>query len=108
MVKLMGSPTSYSKFTYQKGAKNTSLMDLLISKGIVGSHSFHKVFHSFSKVVPNEKTSITTEVAIIDNIKLIIQMGRHTPRMVLLDTGAQLVILGVQFAKKMSMLNFKL
>jgi hypothetical protein len=108
MVKLLGSPTSDSKFTYQKGAKNTSLMDLLLSKGIVGSHSFHKVFHSFPKVVPNEKTSITTGIAIVDNIKLIIQMGRHTPRVVLLDTSAQLVILGVQFAKKMGMLNSKL
>ncbi len=35
-------------------------------------------------------------------------MGRHTPKVVFLDTGAQLVILGVQFAKKMGMLNSKL
>jgi hypothetical protein len=46
MAKLMGSPTFDSTFTYQKGAKNTSLMDLLLSKGVVDSHSFHKVFHS--------------------------------------------------------------
>jgi hypothetical protein len=32
MVKLMGSPTSDSTFTYQKGAKNTSHVDLLPSK----------------------------------------------------------------------------
>jgi hypothetical protein len=35
-------------------------------------------------------------------------VGKHTPRVVLLDIGAQLVILGVQFAKKMGMLDFKL
>jgi hypothetical protein len=35
-------------------------------------------------------------------------VGGHTPGVVLLDTGAQLVILGVHFAKKMGMLNFKL
>ncbi len=33
MVKLVGSPTSNSTFTYQKKAKNTSLVDLLFSKG---------------------------------------------------------------------------
>jgi hypothetical protein len=42
-------------------------MDLLLSKGVVGSHSFHKVSQSFSKVVPSERTSIAIEVAIIDN-----------------------------------------
>jgi hypothetical protein len=35
-------------------------------------------------------------------------MGGHTPKVVLLDTCAQLVILGVQFTKKMGMLNSKL
>jgi hypothetical protein len=67
MVKLVGSPTSNSTFTYQKGIKNTSLVDLLFSKGVVYSHSLHKVSHSFSKVVPSERTSITTGVAIVDN-----------------------------------------
>ncbi len=47
MVKLVGSPTSNSTFTYQKGAKNTLLMDLLLSKGVVDNHSLHKVSHSF-------------------------------------------------------------
>jgi hypothetical protein len=55
MAKLVGSPTSNSTFTYQKGIKNTSLVDLLVNKSIVNSHSLHKVFHSFSKVVPSEK-----------------------------------------------------
>ncbi len=91
----MGSPTFDYTFTYQKGAKNTSLVDLLLSKGIVDSHSFHKVFHSFPKVVPSEKTSIATRVAIINNTELAIQVGGHTPRVVVLDTGAQLVLLGV-------------
>ncbi len=63
----MGSPTFNSTFTYQKGTKNTSLVDLLPNKGIVDSHSLHKVSHSFSKVVPSERTSITTRVAIFDN-----------------------------------------
>jgi len=59
-------------------------------------------------VVPSERTSITTGVAIIDNIESTIQVGGHTPKVVLLDTGAQPLILGVQFAKKMCMLDSKL
>jgi hypothetical protein len=47
-------------------------VDLLLSKGIVDSHSLYKVFHSFLKVVPSERTSIATEVAIVDNIELAI------------------------------------
>jgi len=108
MVKLMGSLTFDSTFTYQKGVKNSSLVDLLLSKGIVDNHSLHKISHSFSKVVPSERTSIATEVAIVNNIESTIEVGGHTPRVVLLDTCAQLVILGVQFAKKMGMLDFKL
>ncbi len=83
-------------------------MDLLFSKGIVDNHFFHKIFHSFLKVVLSERTSITIGIAIIDNTKSTIRVGGHTPRMVLLDTSAQLVILGVQFAKKMGMLDSKL
>ncbi|CAK9870118.1 unnamed protein product [Sphagnum jensenii] len=108
MAKLVGFPTFDSTFTYQKGVQNTSLVDLLFSKGVVDSHSLHKVSHSFSKVVPSERTSIATGVAIVDNTGLAIQVGGHTPRVVLLDTGAQPVILGVQFAKKMGMLDSKL
>jgi hypothetical protein len=108
MVKLVGSPTSNSTFTYQKGAKNTSFVDLLLNKGVVDSHSLHKVLHSFFKVVPSERTSIAARVAIVDNTKLTIQVGGHTPKVVLLDTSAQLVILGVQFAKKMGMFDSKL
>jgi hypothetical protein len=59
-------------------------------------------------VVPNERTSITTGVAIIDNIESAIQVGGHTPKVVLLDTGVQPLILGVQFAKMMRMLDSKL
>jgi len=81
---------------------------LLLSKGVVDSHSFHKVSHSFSKVVPSERTSIATKVAIIENTGSTIQVGGHTPRIVLLDTGAQLMILGIQFAKKMGMFDSKL
>jgi len=58
--------------------------------------------------VPSERTSIIIGVAIIDNTKLAIQVGGHAPRVVLLDIGAQLMILGIQFAKKMGMLNSKL
>jgi len=64
MVKLMGFPTSNSTFTYQKGVQNTSLVDLLLNKGVVDSHSLHKFSHSFPKVVPNERTSIATRVAL--------------------------------------------
>jgi hypothetical protein len=83
-------------------------MDLLLSKGVVDSHSLHKISHSFPKVVPNERTSITTGFTIVDNTDLAIQVRGHTPRVVLLDTSAQPVILGVQFAKKMGMLDSKL
>jgi hypothetical protein len=108
MAKLMGSLIFDSTFTYQKGTKNTSLVDLLLSKGVVDNYFFHKVSHSFSKVVLSEKTSIATKVAIVDNIKSAIQVEGHTPRVVLLDTCAQLVILGIQFAKKMGMFDSKL
>jgi hypothetical protein len=83
-------------------------MDLLLSKGVVDNHFLHKVSQSFPKVVPSERTSIITKVAIVANTKLTIQVGEHTPRVVLLDTCAQLMILGVQFAKKMGMLDSKL
>ncbi len=51
MAKLVGFPTTDFTFTYQKGAKNTSFVDLLFNKGIVNSHFLHKVSHSFPKVV---------------------------------------------------------
>jgi hypothetical protein len=108
MAKLVGSPTSDFTFTYEKGAKNTSLVDLLLSKSIVDSHFLHKDSQSFPKVVPSERTSIAIGVAIVDNTESTIQVGGHTPKVVLLDTGAQLIILEVQFAKKMGMLNSKL
>jgi hypothetical protein len=105
MAKLVGSPTSDSTFTYQKGAMNISLMDFLLSKGVVDSHSFHKVSHSFPKVVPSKRTSITIEVAIVDNIKSTIQVRAHTPGVEFLDTNAEPMILRVQFAKKMGMVD---
>jgi hypothetical protein len=108
MAKLVGSPISDSTFTYEKGAKNTSFVHLLLSKGVVDNYFLHKVSHPFPKVVPNERTSITIEVAIVDNIESTIQVRRHTPKVVLLNIGAQLVILEVQFAKKMGMLDSKL
>jgi len=108
MVKLVGSFTSKFTFTYKKGAKNTSLVDLLLGKGIVDIHFLHKVFHSFPKVVPSGRTSIATGVTIDNNIESIIQVGGHTPTMVLLDTCAQPMILEVQFTKKMGMFDSKL
>jgi hypothetical protein len=83
-------------------------VDLLLSKNIVDNHFLHKVSHSFPKVVPSERTSITTGVAIVDNTESIIQVGGQTPKVVFLDIGAQLVILRIQFAKKMGMLDSKL
>ncbi len=83
-------------------------MDLLLNKSVVDSHSLHKVSHSFPKELPSERISIATEVAIVDIIESTIQVGGHTPKGVLLDTGAQPTILGVQFAKKMGMLDSKL
>jgi len=95
MAKLVGFPTSNFTLTYQKGVKNTSLVDLLLSTGVMDSHSLHKVSHSFPKVVPSERTSIATRVTIVDNIESTIQVRGHTPKVVLLDTGAQPMILGV-------------
>jgi len=83
-------------------------VDLLFNKGIVDSHSLHKVSHSFPKVVPSEKTSITTRIAIIYNSELTIQVGGHTPKVVFLGIGAQPVIIKIQFIKKMGMLDSKL
>ncbi len=83
-------------------------MDLLLNKGIVDSHFFHKVSHSFSKVVPTKRTSIAIRVAIVDDTGSAIQVGGNTPRVVLLDTSAQPMILRVQFAKKMGMFDSKL
>jgi hypothetical protein len=69
MAKLVGSLTSDFTFTYQKGAKNILLVDLLLNKGVVDSHFLHKVSHSFPKVVRKERTSIAIGVAIVDNTK---------------------------------------
>jgi hypothetical protein len=63
-------------------------VDLLLSKGIVDSRSLHKVFHSFLKVVPSERTSIAIGVVIVDNTESTIQVKGHTPKMVLFDIGA--------------------
>jgi hypothetical protein len=71
-VTLVGFPTSDSTFTYQKGTKNTSLVDLLLNKGVVDSHFLHKLFHLFPKVVFNERTFIATGVAIVNNTQLTI------------------------------------
>jgi hypothetical protein len=108
MLKLVGFLTSNFTFTYQKGAKNTSFVDLLFNKGVVNSHFLHKFSHSFPKVMPNERTSIAIGVAIVNNIELAIQVGGHTPRVVFLDTCAQLVIFRIHFTKKMGMFNSKL
>jgi hypothetical protein len=108
MAKLVGSPTSDSTFTYQKGAKNNSLVDFLLSKNIVDSYSLHIVSHSFPKVVLSERTSIATRIAIVDNTESAIQVGGHTPKVVLLNTSAEPVILGIQFTEKMGMLDSKL
>ncbi len=83
-------------------------MDLLLSKGIVDSHSLHKVSYSFSKVMPSERIFITTGVIVINNTKSTIQLVGHTPIVVFLDTCAQPMILRVQFTNKMGMLNSNL
>ncbi len=59
-------------------------------------------------MVFNDRTSIAIGITIVDNTESTIQVGGHTSRVVLLDTGTQLMILGVQFAKKMGMLDSKL
>jgi Ni,Fe-hydrogenase III small subunit len=88
MAKLLGFPTYDFTLTYQKGVNKTSFVDVLLIKGVMDSDSLHKVSHSFSKVVPSERTSIATRIAIIDNIESTIQVEGHTPRVVPLDKGA--------------------
>jgi hypothetical protein len=83
-------------------------VDLLLDKGVMDNHSFHKVSRLFPKVVPSEKISIATEIAIVDNTKPSIQVGSHTPRVVLFDRITQPMIFRVQFTKKMGMLDSKL
>jgi hypothetical protein len=61
----VGSLTFDSTFTYQKGAKNTSLVDLLLSKNVLDNS--HKFSHSFLNMVPSERTSIITTIVIVDN-----------------------------------------
>jgi len=92
----------------RKKLKTPHLWICYLTKAFVDNHFFHKVSHSFSKVVLNERTSIAAEVAIIDNTRSTIQVGGHTPKMVLLDIGAQPVTLRVQFVMKMGMLDSKL
>jgi len=58
--------------------------------------------------MPSEITSIIAGVTIVNNTESTIQVRGHTPRVALLDTSAQPVIIGVQFAKKMGMLDSKL
>jgi hypothetical protein len=52
------------------------------------NHSLHKISHSFPKVVFNERTSIATGVAIVDDTESTIQVGGYTPKVVLFDTCA--------------------
>jgi hypothetical protein len=59
------------------------------------NHSLHKDFHSFPKVMPNERTFIATGIAIVNNIESATQVEGHTPRVVLLDTSAQPMILRI-------------
>jgi hypothetical protein len=47
MAKPVGSPTFDSLFTYQKGYKNNSLVDLLLNKGVVDNHILTKSFTQF-------------------------------------------------------------
>jgi hypothetical protein len=60
---------------------------LLLNKGVVDNYSLHKVSHSFPEV-PSERTSIATQVAIVDNIESAIQVGGHTLKMIFFDTFA--------------------
>ncbi len=68
-------------------------MDLFLNRGVVDSHSLHKISHLFFKVVPSDRTSIATKITIVDNTKLAIQVGGHTPIVVPLDTCSQPMIL---------------
>jgi hypothetical protein len=81
---------------------------MLMSNKVMDNHTLYKVAHTLSKVVPSERLAIPTGVAIADNSTSAIKVERHTPRVVLLDTGAQPVILGVQFAKEIGLFDSKL
>jgi hypothetical protein len=51
---------------------------------------------------------LPSELPLLNNTKSTIQVGGHTPKMVLLDINAQPVILRVQFANKMGMFDSKI
>ncbi|CAM6082409.1 unnamed protein product [Calypogeia fissa] len=58
--------------------------------------------------MPSDRTSVTTSVVIVDNGKSAVKVEGHTPHVVMLDTGAQPVILGIDFAKKIGLLKSNL
>ncbi|CAM6125022.1 unnamed protein product [Calypogeia fissa] len=66
------------------------------------------VSHNLSKIVPSNNTLVATTVALVDNNNSAVQVEGHTPKVVMLDTGAQPVIIGVQFAKKIGLLDTNL
>jgi hypothetical protein len=94
MAKLVGFPTSDSIFTYRKELRTFHLW-ICYSAKVLWIAILSTKSHSFPKVVLSERTSIATRVAIVDNTRSAIQVGGHTPRLVLFDTSVQLVILGV-------------
>ncbi|CAM6095002.1 unnamed protein product [Calypogeia fissa] len=66
------------------------------------------VSHNLPKIVPSDKTLVATTVVLVDNTNSAVQVEGHTPTVVMLDTGAQPVIIGVQFAKKIGLLDTNL
>ncbi|CAM6104163.1 unnamed protein product [Calypogeia fissa] len=63
---------------------------------------------TITKIVPSDKTLVATTVVLVDNTNSAVQVEGHTPKVVMLDTGAQPVIIGVQFAKKIGLLDTNL
>jgi len=83
-------------------------MDLLLSKGVVDSHSVHKVSHSFPKVVRSDEFPSPLELPLLTILSQQSRWEDIHSEWFRVDTGAQPVIFRVQFAKKMGMLNSKL
>jgi hypothetical protein len=108
MARLVGFPTLDSTFTYRRELRTPHLWICYSAKALWISILSTKSLTSFLNVVFSERISIITRVTIVDNTKLAIQVGRHTPRVVIFDIGAQPMILRIQFAKKMGMLDSKL
>jgi hypothetical protein len=88
--------------------RNVSLVELLLSKKVVDLCALNKIGENLPKVLPSERLSVEKSVALVNNSNGVIHVAGFRPKVVLLDTGAQPVILGIAFATKIGVLHSNL